>query len=196
MTRRDIVNVAAWALGTFGLALVACLPPTSHAVDGPQAKAEKIDVPKLNVKGCSLSLKLAQREDGSAYKPGDTPAFELTATNPTDANVDIAYKITLMGIRPESRASRMPTMPRSFWQQDRSISLKAGETATVRIVPDTTLPASQSVSVVLSSGQESVTVLRLPGLGTLQELKPAPQGIEEQTRNQASSQVQFVRIER
>ncbi len=152
MKRQDLLAVVAVAAVTMAFALVAFGPAGVGAGDDvPVLKAEIIQ-PKLTSQGCEFTLKT----DKPAYRPGETPVLELTATNPTDKAVEASVWLQITASSPADMLSRMPVMPKPIWIHQHKLALQPGETKTASVTADVKLPAGQSVAIGMSDRDTSI----------------------------------------
>ena len=151
------LSVLAVAAATAAITLAVLLPGQVTAIDATEAVQPTIAKPTLTSLGCTFSIATIEE----AVKAGDTPTLKLTATNPTDQPVEATITATMTSKAPMSRMSRMMPLPRSLWNRECTIGLKAGETKTLTLSPDVKLPAGQVVSVHLSDKKQAVRLTLL-----------------------------------
>ena len=153
------LSVLAVAAATAAITLAVLLPGQVTAIDATEAVQPTIAKPTLTSLGCTFSIATIEE----AVKAGDTPTLELTATNPTDQPVEATITATMTSMAPMSRMSRMMPLPRSLWNRECTIGLKAGETKTLTLSPDVKLPAGQIISVQLTDKKQMVRLTLLEG---------------------------------
>jgi hypothetical protein len=148
------------AAATAAITLAVLLPGQVTATNATEAVQPTIAKPTLKSLGCTFSIAAIEE----AIKAGDKPTLKLTATNPTDKPVEATVAVNMTSMAPMSPMSRMMPMPRSLWKRGCTIGLKAGETKTLTLSPDVTLPAGQVISVQLTDNKQAVglTLLTAP----------------------------------
>ena len=160
MKIHDALSVLFVAAATAAITLAVLLPGRVTAIDATESVQPTIARPTLTSLGCTFSVAAIEE----AIKAGDKPTLKLTATNPTDEPVEATVTVTMTSMAPMSRMSRMMPMPRSLWNRECEIGLKAGETKTLTLSPGVELPAGQVVSVQLTDKKQMVrlTLLEAP----------------------------------
>ena len=153
MSVKDILAILAVAAATTAFTLVLLGPGRVGATDKPQGIKPTIAQPKLKVDGCLFALKT----DKASYKADEMPVFEIEATNTTDAPVEKTVWISMASSSPASLKSRVMVLPKPLWIEKCLVSLKPGETKTVRLATKAKLPAGQSVSITMTD--KDLTVL-------------------------------------
>lgn len=158
MKIKDALIIGAIAATTMAVTLAVLLPARVDAVAQAPAVKPLIAQPKLVAGGCTFTLKT----DKQAYKPGETPRVTIRAANPTDKPIREDIWVSMSGISPASRMSRMPVMPRSLWREKCSISLKPGETKTVCLDTGTKLPSGTIITIAMTGNKRPVVGARFP----------------------------------
>ena len=171
MRVKDILAILAVAAATTAFTVVLLGPGRVGATDKPQGITPTIAQPKLKVDGCVFSLKT----DKASYKADEMPVFEIEATNTTDAPVEKTVWISLSSSSPSSPLSRVMVLPKPLWIEKCLVSLKPGETKTVRLATKTKLPAGQSVSITMSDKDLTVLARAFSLLNTSQQAQAANQ---------------------
>ena len=145
---------------TAAITLAVLLPGRAGAIDATESMQPTIARPTLTSLGCTFSIAAIEE----AIKAGDKPTLKLTATNPTDEPVEATVSVNMTSMAPMSPLSRMMPMPRSLWDRECTVGLKAGETKTLTLSPDVELPAGQVVSLQLADKKRAValTLLQVP----------------------------------
>jgi hypothetical protein len=153
MKLRNVVTVLGTAAVTTAVTLgLAALWAGGRAEAGPAAVKPVIARPELVSQGCKFVLKA----DKTTYEGGESPVFEVTATNTTNADVKAKVWINVTAVAPTSPVSRMLPRPRSLWSEEIAFSLEPGETKTQKVTCGAKLPAGQSVSVTLGDRRETI----------------------------------------
>jgi hypothetical protein len=132
-----------------------------RAEGGPAAVKPVIARPELTSQGCKFVLKA----DKATYEGGESPVFEVTATNTTKEDVKAKVWINITAVAPTNPMSRMLPRPHSVWSQEVAFSLEPGETKTQKVTCTAQLPDGQSVSVTLGDKQEAIMALTGPVTG-------------------------------
>jgi hypothetical protein len=152
MRLRDIMTVAGAAGITMAIMLMLLGPKdNSPAYAAPEVKPV-IAQPKFQSQGCTFVLKT----DKAAYEAGESPVFELTASNHSADPVDTTVWLSLMGSAPESAASRRASRPRTLWSHECAVSLLPKETKKIAVPCDAKPPAGESLFVVMTDKKETV----------------------------------------
>jgi hypothetical protein len=130
---------------------VAALRPVGIAEAGAVVKPV-IAQPKLTSQGCYFVL----ATDKATYEEGETPKFEVTATNPTDKPVKASVWVTVSATSPMARMSRMLPRPNVLSSQEFVFDLKSDEMKTLSLPCEAKLPAGQEVRLILSDKKNAV----------------------------------------
>ncbi len=152
MKLQDVLTVVGTAVLTTAATLMLLGPRTdSLAYAAPEVKPV-IAQPQFQSQGCTFVLKT----DKATYEAGESPAIEITASNPSDKPVHATIWVSISASAPASpMAHRMP-MPRSLWSHECVVSLQPGETKNLTIPCDAKLPAGQSISIIMTDKKETI----------------------------------------
>jgi len=156
MKIKDALIIGAIAATTMAVTLAVLLPARVDAVAQAAGVKPMIAQPKLVAAGCTFTLKA----DKQAYKPGEAPRVTIRAANPTGKPVHKDIWVSMSGIRPASLGSRMPVMPKSLWREKCPVSLKPGETKSIRLDTGTKLPAGTMITIAMSGNKRPVVGAR------------------------------------
>jgi hypothetical protein len=159
MKLRNVLTVLAAAAVTIAVTLgLAALLSGGRAEARAVAVTPVISRPEFVSQGCKFTLKA----DKKTYEGGESPVFEVTATNTTKQDVKASVWINVTAVAPTSPMSRMLPIPRSLWSEQVSFSLEPGETKTQKVTCGAKLPAGQNVSIILSDKKETVMAGAFP----------------------------------
>jgi len=164
MKRQDVLAVLAVAGVTMAFTLTLLGPTGVGAGDALQAIKPEIAQPQLTSQGCVFVLKT----DKPTYEVGETPAIEITASNPTDKPAEPTVWINITASSPASRMSRMMVVPSPLWSHECRVNLQPGESKTMTIASAAKLPAGQDISITISDKKEAVLLRSLGVRNTLQ----------------------------
>jgi hypothetical protein len=149
--QRTFVVLASAAVTTvFTLSLL--VPSGVDAVDTMTRIKPLIDQPRFLSQGCGFVLKTNKVD----YEAGDTPAIEVTASNPTGKTVTTTVWVNILASAPASPASRMLPVPRTLCSHPCVFSLKPGASATLSITSEAKLPAGQDISISITDKQRAI----------------------------------------
>jgi hypothetical protein len=152
MKLRDILTVAGTAGITMTITLMLLGPKdSSPAYAAPEVKPV-IAQPQFQSQGCTFTLKT----DKAAYEPGQSPVFEITASNPSAAPANPTIWLSLMASAPESPFSRMATRPRVLWTHERLFTLLPNETRKIEVPCDAKPPAGQNIVISMTDKKETI----------------------------------------
>jgi hypothetical protein len=143
------------ALGT-AAATVAVTLTLAALANGERAEAAAVKPtigrPQLTSQGCNFTLKT----DRETYEEGESPVFEVTATNTTQSPVKATVWVTVSATSPVTRMSRMLPRPHVLSSQEVAFSLEPGQTVSKKVTCEAKLPAGQSVSIVLGDKKSAI----------------------------------------
>ena len=114
--------------------------------------------PELASQGCKFVLKA----DKATYEAGDSPIFEVTATNTTKQDLKAKVWINVSAVAPTNPMSPCCRTRIRSRQQEVTFSLEPGETRTQKVACAANLPAGQSVSITLGDKQETIMPMNVP----------------------------------
>ena len=171
MRVKDVLAILAVAAATTVFTVVLLGPGRVGATGKPQGIKPTIAQPKLKVDGCLFALKT----DKASYKADEMPVFEIEATNTTDAPVEKTVWISMSSSSPASMRSRVMVLPKPLSIEKCLVSLKPGETKTVRLPTKAKLPAGQSVSITMSDKDLTVLARAFSVLNTGERVQAANQ---------------------
>ena len=146
MQTKDVWTIAATALGTATLTVVAFWAGPIDAGNDADAPPAKIAKAKLVSHGVELTLAPA---GGRVFKAGEQPGFELTALNTTTQPASAGACVTMTASAPMDALSRTVRRPSVLWQREEFVSLQPGETKVVTLCASTNLPPNSVVNVSL-----------------------------------------------
>jgi hypothetical protein len=161
MKPQNLMTVLAAAAVTVAVTLgLAALWDGGSVQAGPTVKPV-ITQPQFTSQGCTFVLKT----DQPTYEAGQSPVIEVTATNPTDQPVEASVTVTVTSTSPQSRRSRMLTLPATLWSHKYDFSLKPGESKPLSATCAARLPAGQEVRIILGDNQAGImaTNTAVPG---------------------------------
>jgi hypothetical protein len=159
MKLRNVMTVLGTAAVTTAVTLgLAALWAGGRAEAAPAAVNPVIARPELTSQGCKFVLKA----DKATYEPGESPVFEVTATNTTKQDLKVKVWINVTAVAPTNPMSRMLPRPRSLWSQEDAFFLEPNGTETQKVTCTAKLPAGQNVSVTLGDRQETIMPMNLP----------------------------------
>jgi hypothetical protein len=148
MKRSDVVRVAEAALATAILMLVMFWPSNISAViDGQERKAE-IAIPKLLIDGIQFTLTF---QGGRTYTADQEPVFELKADNVGCVPAESPVQILMVSRTAPSPFARMVPVWRPIWQERCSLRLDPGETKSIVLKTNVSLPANSQFNVLLQT---------------------------------------------
>jgi hypothetical protein len=150
MKRQNILVMLGTAAVTAALT-VMLLAPRGVGAAVPKIKAV-IAQPHFTSQGCVFALKT----DKAEYGAGDCPVVEVKASNPSDKSVEATVWINISASAPMSPLSRMLPVPQMLWSQRCVVSLKPGETKTLKVTSEAKLPAGQNISFTISDKERAV----------------------------------------
>jgi hypothetical protein len=146
------LTVAGTAGITMAITLMLLGPKSFNpAYAGPEVKPI-IAQPQFQSQGCTFVLKT----DKATYEAGQSPVFELTASNPSSNPAQITSWLSMTASGPNSRVSRMAVMPRALWSHEFLISLLPNETKKIAIPCDVMLPDGQDIIVTMTDRKETI----------------------------------------
>src|SRR5262249_20789396 len=151
MKLRSVMTVLLSAAVTAAATLLIAAPPGGTAQAGPALKPVIVR-PQLTSQGCTFTV----TTDRAEYEAGQSPAIEVTATNPTDKAVEAKVWVTVTGTAPVSPRSRMLPIPVTLWSHEFAFSLKPDEKKSLTATCDAKLPAGHSVAILLSDKKDAV----------------------------------------
>lgn len=156
MKTKDILTITTVAVGTAALTVVTFWSNPLNAGLDPEGPATKIKQPKLVCNGLELSL---VHPGSQAIKAGDRPQFELTAVNTARETRTAKVLVEMTCTAPTSPLSRTIAMPTELWQQEQTLTLKAGETRTLPLASTAAVPTNNLISVHLYDLDPSVATI-------------------------------------
>jgi hypothetical protein len=168
MKTKDLLTIGTTALGTAALTVVFLASPRMTGSDANPTGAT-IAQPKLAANGIEITLSPA---NGREFKAGEQPEFELRAVNTLNEPSSAAICATLYSERPDSRASRIISMPAVLWQQELEFALKPNESKALTLETRTNLPANSSFYVLLSKVARTAGTADNPGNVTVAQFGP------------------------
>ncbi len=148
MTTKDLVTIAAAALGTATLTVITFWTGPLGAGNDADAPPPKIPSARLVSRGVEFGLAPAR---GRTFKAGDQPEFELTALNTTDQPASVSVGVTMTSAAPPNPLARVILMPSVLWERQQLVMLNPGETKVLTLCANTNLPAYRLMSVSLRS---------------------------------------------
>jgi hypothetical protein len=171
-----------YAAATFAIASAVVWPAATQATDDAGTIAATIARPKLAASGCEATLVPTGLPDGqAAFAAGDRPQFDLVVHNPTDASVELPYKVTILSTPSLSPMSRSMPMPKTVWEKGGTLAVAPHQSATVHLQSDvvlaSTAPAQSQVAgnvppmiagrtyVNLQSGDKAVRAMEFATAG-------------------------------
>jgi len=147
MKAKDLLQITAVATGTAILTVATFLAAPLNAGPETDPIGATIPNPKLVADGVEFTVTPA---DGCGLNAGNQPEFELRAINTRNTPSKVTVHLTMSGLTPASPLSRMVPRPALLWQHESTITLRANETKSVRLVTKTDLPENNIVSVALA----------------------------------------------
>jgi hypothetical protein len=151
MKLQNVFTVAGTAGITMAITLMLLGPRDSNPAYAAGVKPV-IAQPQFQSQGCTFVLKT----DKATYEEGQSPVFELTASNPSTNSVQTRIWLSIMASAPNSRASRMAVMPRTLWLQECAGSLLPKETKKIAVSCDAKLPAGQDIFIIMTDKNETI----------------------------------------
>ena len=162
MKRRDVMTAGIWAAGTMMLALGLLYPVRMLAVDTPKPLEAENARPKLVVDGVELSVVMeGQKGASEMLKAGPSPALCLLASNPTDKAVELKCRVSLSMSPPVELWTRVALAQKEIWHSEQLLTLKAGESKTVKLETDADLVAGSNGSVHLQAGKQQIVAMNV-----------------------------------
>lgn len=159
--RRTMSTAAGLLIATASMTLtLAVIYPSGAEADG-EATPGEIQRPTLTVGGCRATLAFA----AGSLATGQAFPLHLTVTNPTDAAATVDVKAMLMMQDPTPPFSRRMVMATEAWSEPCQVSLAAGETKTVELLPGVAPKPGQTATLYLQAGDRSIVcqILTVPG---------------------------------
>jgi hypothetical protein len=176
--KSDWTCAAATGAIAFGLTLAAFGPDYATAKN-PTLPIAEITRPALEFGQFRVTAWLmGSVEKGVQIPPGKMPKFRIEVKNNGDTFGTAAFSAEASGVGFLKSLSRV-AMPRSAtpqWIQPYTIDLKPRETKVIDVSPDLKIGQSESVTVQLSAGKQTVSVLTIgtsPDFPSTQPEKPA-----------------------
>lgn len=157
MKLRDAFVVLATAAVTTVFTVSLLAPSGVDAVDAVARIKPLIVQPRFVSQGCGFVLKT----DKVDYQAGDTPAIEVTASNPTDKPATTTVWVTISASAPASLMSRMLPVPQTLWSHPYVFSLKPGVSTTLSITSEAKLPAGKNISISITDKQRAILATSL-----------------------------------
>ena len=144
--RRDIAWVAVWALGTVGAAALIWGSGRSVANDVQTPPAPVFQTDGVNVRIEPIAE--------APLRLGEPARVRLVAENPGSADVSSRVRVQLMATAPSSPLSRVLPFPRSFYECERDLIVRAGQSLVVELTSEQPVPAG-SITAVISDAARS-----------------------------------------
>jgi hypothetical protein len=157
MKSKDLMTIGTVALGTAAVTVAAMLGGSMEAGNGPDGTTAQITHPTFLTHGVRVSV--APAED-RIWKAGDEPVFTLNAVNESQAPTTAVLKVSMTATAPAGYISRMVSMPAVQWQDTLTLSLKPGETRTMKLETHKALAPNKLFGVNV---QDAAPVEKLPG---------------------------------
>jgi hypothetical protein len=151
MKLQNILTVAGTAGITMAITLMLLGPRNFSPAYAAEVKPV-IAQPQFQSQGCTFVLKT----DKAAYEEGQSPVFELTASNPSTNPVDPTIWLSIMASAPNSRFSRMAVMPRTLWLHECVVSLLPKETKKIEIPCDAKPPAGHDIIITMTDKKGTI----------------------------------------
>lgn len=166
MNVKNLIIIGVVAVSVFALSHMILVPAETSALT---QVAEAAEVQVLETHGCKVTAVPAQAQ----IKPDETPAIQLTVSNPTDQAVTFDLVVAEMSANqmPMRRAISMPT---ESWKTTCPMTLKAGETKTLTVTSETKAKQWDNFHYVITAGETSI---RTAQIGTAM---PEPAATEEE----------------
>jgi hypothetical protein len=165
MKRVSFLAVMGVAAATVAVILVLLSTRMGDAnSEGPRV-TPTISQPEMTVDGCRFTVAL----DQTAYASGEQPELHVTASNPTDRNVEAALTLQIQSSSPASPMSRVVQLPTPLWTDRWVVNLRPGESRVKRFDTEVGLPEGHSVTVTLNAGDQ---VLLAGRIRAAQQLAP------------------------
>jgi len=173
MKLQDVLTIA----GTAGITMAATLmllgPRNSNPAYAAPEVRPIIAQPQFQSKGCTFSVKT----DKVAYEVGESPAFEITASNPSADPANTTIWLAMMASGPDFAGSRMAPMPRMLWQHQFIITLLPKETRKMDVASDAKPQAGQNIFVTMTDKKETIRLANpdIRANAELRQLQPVAQ---------------------
>ena len=156
MTRtREAACVLVTAAVTMVIATVALWPLRLNA--GDQSTALRVVKPKMTVGAVQYTIEATQLPADSGAKPSVTLKVLNTGAAAADGEVWLMASAT----GPDSRMSRAPALPRTFWSHECGIHLAAGAAQILTVPIGAPLPQGESVTISMSDKMPVVATKRV-----------------------------------
>jgi hypothetical protein len=157
MKTNDFSVVLAVAAITTAAAWMCLGPRRVATASDPQAGLAIRQAPSLQHAGVVLSLQTGNR----AQAVPDRPTLRLTAINGSSAPRRIPVQIRMASTAPSSPLSRVVAMPVERWSQELLVELAPGQSRTVQIQPEASLPAGQEATITLQLSEHPAKFTQL-----------------------------------
>ncbi len=154
----SLLGIAAFTMATTLVAINSSVINAGSG-DDPTLEAIRVEIkpviaqPTLEDNGCKFSIKM----DKENYAETDKPVLTVDATNTGKEAITRSVVVTIYSRDLNSR-SRMPAMALPLFTKTVEFSLAAGETKTVTVETETTLPAAHAVSLGMSTGNANAEI--------------------------------------
>lgn len=142
-SRRDIAWIGVWAMAT--LAGLAVLRGPTQSVATERFELAVLPQPALAIDGASVRLETISDAPLEAGKPA---RVRLTASNPSPAQVTARVHVSLTATEPASPMLRVMPFPRSFHECTQTLIVQGGQTMSVEITSDQSVPVGTISAVV------------------------------------------------
>ncbi len=146
MKTNDLLTITTAAVATAALTVATFGGSPLEAGGDAATPALKIAIPMLVSHGVTMTL---TAPGGRVWKAGEQPAFELKAVNGAGQAATVCVSVTMNSTSLASMMSRVPRAPAVLWQEQCTLTLKAGETQVFTLAAHTNLPPNCMISVLL-----------------------------------------------
>ena len=145
MKTKDLLTILSTAVGTGALTVFGFWSRPLEAGGGAELPTAQIAQPRFLSHGIAMTLKPVC----VAFKTGESPEFQLTATNTTLEVAKTRVVLAMSSSAPVSPLARTVSVPATLWQEEQFVSLLPQESRTIALSTHTNLAAEKEISVSL-----------------------------------------------
>jgi hypothetical protein len=161
---RTVTTVTLWATTSFLATLWLSMPARLGADPAPPPDGALISAPKLTVDGVELSVVMVdapvQSKPAAPVPANSTVSLALVARNTMGRSFEVPFKVSVLATPPVSPLARVMPKSEEIWSCQRTIPLMPNQQQTIPLDFVKPLAGRSQISVMLSSGQQSIQPLR------------------------------------